>query len=283
MSELELNKRIEDELKVTIEGFTKAFEEEMEKTKAKVRKLNPKTIAETPTFSFASLAFEHNAPLKVLKVIEEMKIRYNKAKYFNKKVFGFLLDAEGKAYGYLAVNTKNYELRSDLLNKAVKCFDDANRTYGYADSTYNKAELAKKFNQENVGATWLEKYLVNDIEKFTRKGHLYMDLYQLADNARRKMEGKRLVISDQDNYELAGYYFEKGFEKKSLTAKFSFGLFKITQGETKKGLEMVNECYSEVKEYYSEFKKVLFASDYKVYKDAFNLIERDILKLKIKN
>ena len=279
MNDPELNKEFE----VIINGFTKSFEEELSKPKSKLRKIDVDNIIDMPTFTFASIAFKNNAPLKLIKVIEEMKNRYSKAKYFNKKVYGFLLNIEGRAYSYLALNCKNSNKKRDLISKAEKCFDESFNNYHCIESKYDKARLAKGFNKESLGALWIMGAVKDEKEKYTTIGYLYQDLYTLANNALRAIQEKRVIVENEMGLDTAQVNFQLGMRKNSVTSALSYGLYLIAHGDKEKGMNLVKENYQQAKEIFSKYEDIMFASDYKIYKEGLEIIEKNIINIRTNN
>ena len=90
---------------MAIEGFTASLERELELRKPKSEKVTLDSVTTMPTYAFASLALQNESPLQVIKVIEKMKKRYSGKKVLDNETMGFLDAIQGKAYGYIALNT----------------------------------------------------------------------------------------------------------------------------------------------------------------------------------
>lgn len=267
---------------VKIEGFTKELEKELKNPKSKVFKMDPDEIIYMYTYRFALLAYQHNAPLKLIKVMETMKERYASAKILNRKFYGLLLDLEGKAYAYMSINSKNYEEQNNFYKIAYKCFEDAFKSYHCIEAKYDLAELSTHFKMRVNAVLSIQNKVKEDNEKYTKMGYLFCDLYTLANNASRVLQGKRPLISNSSDLDMARHYFDLGVKNDSLTSEFAYGLLKIIRGDTKNGLETVEKHFSEIKKYYDKFELMMFASDFKPYKDAFEIIETKVLKNKNK-
>lgn len=265
---------------MAIEGFTASLERELELRKPKSEKVTLDSVTTMPTYAFASLALQNESPLQVIKVIEKMKKRYSGKKVLDNETMGFLDAIQGKAYGYIALNTKNLQSQEKFYNLAVKCFNSA-KSRGYFDAILDLADLEKKLGDVTKGENTAFTVFNNTNESYTRLGELYYDFSKLVESAIRVLEDKRPLIEDIVGFEYAMRKYRLGSEN-SVNCKVYYGLALIIEGKKKEGLKMVKANFNEFKEYNKDVDKILFASDAKIFNDNLKLVESRLIKNNIR-
>lgn len=262
-----------------IEGFTKQLEEELENRTPDSNLINVSRITSMPTYQFAIMALENNSPTQVITTIEEIRKRYYNKDNIDNETLGFLDSIEGKAYGYIALNTKNMEMKKAFYKYAIKYFEMA-YCRGYCDALLDRADLEKKMGDPYKGEEVAFRVLSESKETYTCLGELFYDFSSLVESAIRVIEGKRALIPDILDFKYAMWKYQDG-AKKSINSKLYYGLSLIIyneEGSKEQGLKIVKEAFDEFKKANKDCDKVLFASDAKLFKENIELIETRILK-----
>lgn len=265
------------QLDMAIPGFSARLEEQMKLRSPSKNQISRENVTSMPTFAFVSLALQNNSPLKVIKTIEMMQKRYAFKKNFSKEAKGFLDAIEGKAYGYLCLNTKNLEAKKEFYKKAKKCFESAN-SKGYPEAYLDLADLEAKLGDVRTGEKIAISVFTKSNETPTLLGELYYGFSELVNSAKRVLSGRRAIISDKSAYEYSVLKYSQGMESGSIASKVYYGLTLIIDNNKEEGLKLINESYQDFKVYVSELEKVLFASDYNMIKKNMEILENDILK-----
>ncbi len=266
-------------LDVAIPGFTARLENEIKLRNPSKEEITSDKVSNMPTFAFVSLALQENSPLKVIKTIELIQRRYAFKRNFSKSARGFLDSIEGKAYGYLCMNTKNLEAKEKFYQKAKKCFENA-KSKGYYDAYLDLADLEDRLGDTKKGEKIAISVFYKSQEAPTLLGELYYGFADLVESAKRVLEGKRPIITDFDAYGYAQYKYEQGMNNGSISAKMYYGLTLIIDREIDEGLKLVNESYEDFKKHIKELEKVLFASDMKAIKMNLEILEKEIIQNK---
>ena len=260
-----------------IPGFTMRLERQLELTKASKSELGLANVVNMPTYSFAIWALENDSPLQVIKVMEEMKKRYKFSA--GNDVLGFLDSIEGKAYGYIALNIKNIELKYNFYKLATKCFKNA-IARGYQDAVLDLADLEAKVKDVYAAEELLLKSVDKTKESFTKLGDLFYDFDMLVENAQRVLEGKRPLIEDDLAFWYALCKYKEG-SNDSINCKLYYGLALIVQnkeGSKEEGLKIVKSSFEEFKKFNKDNRKILFASDVKNFNNTLKTLEEKIVK-----
>lgn len=266
----------------SIRGFTIMLEEQLAK-KATKDKIDHNNIIYMPTYSFAILALENNDANSVIRVVNAMRKRYKFKFNFTRDASAFLDAIEGKAYGYLAINSKNNIEQKKFYDLAIKCFHSA-KNKGFVDGYLDLAYLQKQISSPETGEkVAFEVYKDSDLVHLTR-GEMYYGIDKLVSNAIRVIEGKRAILSEEDyqSFEYSMNSYKSGMEK-SISCKFYYGLSLIIYKNgyhKQKGLKIIQDTYEEFKKEREIFNKSLFNSDAKIYIDNLKLIEDNLLQIK---
>lgn len=279
MNEKKLKNKVSPFFKA-IPGFTARLERQIEYNHPNKGEIDLDNITSMPTYSFAILALENDSPLQVVKVMEAMRKRYASKPNVSKKILGFLDSIEGKAYGYIALNIKNVELKYNFYKLANKCFKNA-VARGYNEAALDLADLEAKLNDVYSGEAVALKAVDKTKESFTKLGDLFYDFDMLVENAIRVLENKRPIIED----DLAFWYslckFKEGSDA-SINSRLRYGLALIInngEGEKEKGLKIVKENFEEFKKCNSNRKQILFSTDAKAFDKSLQLLENKIVKI----
>lgn len=263
-----------------IVGFTRRLQAELEEREPSVQWINKERITSMPTYQFAVLALENESPAQVVNVLHAIRKRYQKIDKIDSNALGFLDCIEGKAYGYISLNTKNEKESKKFYDMAIKCFENG-YSRGYYEAKLDLADLEKKRGYPYVGETEAFKVLGKTPEIYTCLGELFYDFSKLSESAVRVIEGKRPLISDIMDFKYSMWKYESGAEN-SINCKFYYGLALIiynNDGSKEKGLHIVKETFEEFKEANANIHKVLFESDAKKFKENINLIEKRLLRI----
>ena len=263
-----------------IDGFTRQLEESLQLRNPSGDKIDVSSLMSMPTYQFAIMAFENNSPTQVVKVIKEIKKRYSKKKNIDSLTLGFLDALEGKAYGYIALYSKNAKYSETFYKCAIKCFENA-YSRGYCDALLDLADLQKKLINPFKGEETAFRVLAESNESYTRLGEMFYDFNSLVESAIRVLEGRRTIISDIVDFKYAMWKYQDGASK-SINSKFYYGLSLIIYNEDnslEKGLKIVKETFSEFKKVNENYSKMFFSSDVKKFKENIDLIEKKIIKV----
>lgn len=265
----------------SIKGFTIMLEEQLAKKPTK-EKITSNNIIYMPTYSFAVLALEHNDPNSVIRVLNAIRQRYRFKFNLTREANGFLDAIEGKAYGYMAINSKNKDQQDKFYKLAVKCFNNA-KNKGYVEGYLDLAYLEKKINDASKG----EKIAFNvyhdtNLVHLTR-GEMYYGIDKLVSNAIRVFEGKRAILSEEDYacFQYAMESYKKGMED-CYSCKFYYGLALMIYKNgyhKEKGLKIIKETYKDFIKEREDFNRTLFNSDVEIYKENIKLLEDKILNI----
>lgn len=261
-----------------IPGFTMRLEKQLATTKANKKDVNLTTITSMPTYSFAICALENDSPLQVIKVMEEMKKRYRFSA--DNEVLGFLDSIEGKAYGYIALNIKNIELKHNFYKLACKCFKNA-ISRGYEDAVLDLADLEAKIKDAYAAEEIVLKSVEKTKESFTKLGDLFYGFDMLVENAIRVLENKRPIIEDDLAFWYALCKYKEG-SKDSINCKLYYGLALIVynhEGSKDEGLKLVKESFEEFKKENKNTSKILFSTDAKNFDNTLKTLEEKIIKI----
>lgn len=261
-------------------GFTKKLEEELDAREPSIKWINKDRITIMPTYQFAIWALENESPAQVVNVINRIRKRYEKIDKIDSHALGFLDCIEGKAYGYISLNSKNEKESKRFYEMAVKCFENG-YSRGYYDAKLDLADLEKKRGYPYVGETQAFKVLGRTPETYTCLGELFYDFSKLSESAVRVIEGKRPIISDIMDFKYSMWKYESGAAN-SINCKFYHGLALIiynTDGSKDKGLKIVKETFDDFKKANENINKILFASDVKQFKENVELIEKRLIKV----
>lgn len=264
-----------NEFEKIIPGFTRLLEETLESRTPQSDKINLDNLTSMPTYSFAILALENNSPLQVIKVMEALKKRYNTK---DKEVLGYLDAMEAKSYGYIALNSRNIEVKYKFYKLACKCFENA-ISRGYNDAVLDFADLKAKMLDEHSAERYLIKSINKSEEAFSKLGSLFNNFEYLVTNALRVLEKKRPIIQDDGLLWFSLDKFQQGIQRGSINSKLYYGLGLIVKGEEKKGMEIVRENFEEFKEYNQKLKYTLFASDRREFEKSLELLENKLKEL----
>ena len=263
-----------------IDGFTSRLEDVLEHREPSSGWINIDRIANMPTYQFAIQALENNSPTQVIKTIQAIRERYAKLDTIDSKTLGFLDAIEGKAYGYIALNSKNANDKTAFYRYAVKCFQNAN-SRGYYDAYLDLADLEKKLGNPYMGEMVAMKIVGKSQETYTTLGEMFYDFVSLRESAIRVMEGKRPIITNFYDFEYAMWKYQDG-AKDSINSRFYYALsliIKNEDGSKEEGLNLLKETIQEFKKVNEDCHKYLFASDVKVFKENIDLVEKKILKI----
>ena len=263
-----------------IRGFTSKLEERLMTRRPDDEEINISKLLCMPTYQFAIQALENNSPTQVIKTIEEIKKRYSRFGNLDTKTLGFLDSIEGKAYGYIALNSKNAKTKEEFYKYSIKCFKQATRR-GYYDAMLDLADLEKKIISPFKGEETAFKVLEDSDEVYTCLGELFYDFSSLVESAIRVLEGRRPIISDIIDFKYAMWKYQDGADK-SINSKFYYGLALIIfndDGSKEEGLKIVKESFDEFKRVNQNCNKILFATDANQFKNNISLIENNIIKV----
>lgn len=264
-----------------VPGFTARLENEIKSREASKEKITLDNVTTMPTYAFAVLALENDSPLQVVKVMETLRKRYSSRKKIDKEVLGFFDSIEGKAYGYVALNVKNIELKYKFYKLACKCFENA-VSRRYYDAALDLSDLQDKFiDVTTAEATVLNIYPKTN-EALTKLGELFFGFDKLVESATRVLEGKRPLIEDEYAFLYSLHKYEEGKEK-SINSKLYYGLALIVNneyGDKEKGLRIVKETLPEFKKENEILSKILFKSDAEAFNKTLQTLEDKLNKMK---
>ena len=262
-----------------VEGFTSRLEGALEDRTPSTGWINISRILTMPTYQFAVWALQNDSPTQVVKTIQTIRERYAKLDNIDSKTLGFLDAIEAKAYGYIALNSKNANIKTNFYRYAVKCFQNA-YSRGYHEAFLDLADLEKKLGDPYKGEFVARQALGKTPEIYTALGELFYDFSSLTESAIRVMEGKRPLISNLYDFEYAMWKYEDGSQN-SVNAKMYYGLSLIVNnkyGSKEDGLKLVKDTIEEFKKANEDCHKYLFQSDVKVFRSNIELIERKLIK-----
>jgi hypothetical protein len=279
MNEKKLKNKVSPFFKA-VPGFTARLERQIEYNNPNKENVDLENIMTMPTYSFAILALENDSPLQVIKVMEAMRKRYASKPNVSKNVMGFLDCVEGKAYGYIALNVTNVELKYNFYKLSCKCFKNA-MARGYNDAALDLADLESKLNDVYAGEATALKAVDKCRESFTKLGDLFYDFDMLVENAIRVLENKRPIIEDDLSFWYALCKYKEG-SGESINSRLRYGLALIIndgEGEKEAGLKLVKDSFEDFKKANSNRKKTFFASDVKAFDKTLQLLETKIVKV----
>ena len=262
-----------------IDGFTAKLDGIMQSRSPSNGWINIDRMITMPTYQFAVWALENNSPTQVVKAIQAIRNRYANLDNIDSKTLGFLDSVEGKAYGYIALNSKNANVKESFYRYAIKCFENA-YSRGYHEALLDLADLEKKLISPYKGETTAFRVLGKSVEIYTVLGELFYDFSALSESAVRVAEGKRPLISDIMDFRYAMWKYQEGASR-SINCKFYYGLALIIaneQGSKEEGLKIVKETFEEFKKANRNCDRYLFASDVKAFEANINLIEKKLIK-----